>query len=163
MKTIEITRDALGTLIADEAKWYAKATELEAANARLRDENGGLRQARDTYRTHVETANADAHRARDAIRALIQEAKDDAKRRKAGVSEALSEAMKRAELLINEQESTPFLPRTYPARCAPRIATRGRGYRIVDTMERSARHDVLAVRMRREGLPVRPAGAGQHG
>jgi predicted nucleic acid-binding Zn-ribbon protein len=108
MKTIEITRASLEALIADEAKWYAKATELEAANARLRDENGGLRQARDTYRTHVETANADAHMARNAIRALISGIKDDAKRRKAGVSETLDDAVKRAVMLINEQESTPF-------------------------------------------------------
>lgn len=108
MKTIEITRDALGTLIADEAKWYAKATELEAANARLRDENDGLRQARDTYRSHVDTANAEAHRARDAIRALISGIKDDAKRRKAGVSETLHEAIKQATRLVDEQECTPF-------------------------------------------------------
>ena len=108
MKTIEVTRASLDSLIADEAKWYAKATELEAANARLRDEIQGVVQARNTYRSQVETANADAHRARDAIRALVSGITDDAKRRKAGVSETLHEAMKQAIRLVDEQESTPF-------------------------------------------------------
>lgn len=54
MKTIEITREALGALIADEAKWYARATELEAANARLRDELTGATNARNSFRGRLE-------------------------------------------------------------------------------------------------------------
>lgn len=55
MKTIEITRASLEALIADEAKWYARATDLEAANARLRDEIQGVVQARNSYRSQLET------------------------------------------------------------------------------------------------------------
>lgn len=74
MKTVEITRASLEALIADEAKWYAKATDLEAANARLRDEIQGVVQARNTYRSQLETLTRERDKDVEELREALTQA-----------------------------------------------------------------------------------------
>lgn len=84
MKTIEVSREALGALIADEAKWYAKATELEAANARLRGEIQGVTNGRNSFRGRLEELEKrherDVTKLRDALVTMLTAKTKDEKR-----------------------------------------------------------------------------------
>lgn len=104
MKTIEITRDALGTLIADEAKWYAKATELEAANARLRDELQGVTNGRNSFRGRLEELEKrherEVTKLRDALCKMLAAKTKDARK----------DAEKEAKQALSATEPVPFLP-----------------------------------------------------
>ena len=102
MKTVEITRASLEALIADEAKWYAKATELEAANARLRDEIQGVTNGRNSFRWRLEALEKrhelEATLLRDALCTMLAAKTKDARK----------DAEKEAKQALSATEPVPF-------------------------------------------------------
>lgn len=95
MKTIEITRTSLEALIADEAKWFERATEAEKANARLRDEIQGAINGRNSFRGRLEALEKrhglEVTLLRDALcTMLVAKTKDARKDAEKGAKQALS-------------------------------------------------------------------------